>query len=231
MKLYKLTDSNDRTYGGCQWGENITHETSGQSEICGPGWTHWYSDPWVAVFLNPVHGEFDLKTAHLWEGEGEMVIHDCELKIGCTKATTLKRIPLPVLTPEQRIEIAIRCVLLVYEEPIFVQWAQKWLSGEDRSMEVIKRVKEIACSREEIAWVGKATEAWWSARAAERATAAAIIFTNLQKDIWAYYREKGELQVAKAAAQAAETATWTKGSKVNLRSVIYEVVKDGKEEF
>ena len=100
MKLYKLTDENDQTFGGCQWGENVTIKTSGTGELCGPGWTHWYTHPLLAVFLNPIHGYFDLKTAHLWEGKGTIGKTDCKLKVGCTSGTTLKRIPLPIVTVE-----------------------------------------------------------------------------------------------------------------------------------
>ena len=58
MKTYHLTDEHDRTYGGCQWGENVIHPTSGEGSLCGPGWTHWTADPLLAVFLNPIQGEY-----------------------------------------------------------------------------------------------------------------------------------------------------------------------------
>ena len=37
MKLYKLTDKNDQTHAGCQWGENVTVETSGKGDLCDRG--------------------------------------------------------------------------------------------------------------------------------------------------------------------------------------------------
>lgn len=40
MKLYKLTDSHGRTYNDTQWGPGVTHEASGEGELCGPGWLH-----------------------------------------------------------------------------------------------------------------------------------------------------------------------------------------------
>ena len=33
MKLYKLTDKNGQTHGGCQWGPGVQHETSGDGDI------------------------------------------------------------------------------------------------------------------------------------------------------------------------------------------------------
>lgn len=55
MKAYKLTDENHQTRNETQWGENITHYTNGEGELCGPGWLHYYNDPLLAVLLNPVH--------------------------------------------------------------------------------------------------------------------------------------------------------------------------------
>jgi len=113
ITLYKLTNENDQTYDGCQWGKNITVKTSGEGELCGPGWTHWYTDPLLAVLLNPIHGNFDLSTAHLWEGEGEVVLEDGGLKVGCKVATTMRRIKMPVISVKQRIRFGILCALAV----------------------------------------------------------------------------------------------------------------------
>ena len=132
MRLYKLTDYMDRTHGGCQWGVGVTVETDGVGELCGPGYTHWYTSPLVAVFLNPIHGNFDLVTAHLWEGEGAVVKDDRGLKVGCTKATTLQRVELPVLSTAVRVRVALECAKLVCTDTAWNAWADKWLSGKDR---------------------------------------------------------------------------------------------------
>ncbi len=133
MKLWKLTDGNDQTQGGCQWGESVTVETSGEGELCGPGWTHWYTHPLLAVLLNPIHGDYDLRTAHLWEGKGDVGKTDRGLKVGCRRATTLKRVDLPFVATNRRIRFGILCAKKVYNEPRWTKWADGWLSGEDRS--------------------------------------------------------------------------------------------------
>jgi hypothetical protein len=46
----------------------------------------------------------------------------------------IREITLPEITTEQRVEIAIRVALTCYDDPTFVGWAEKWLSGEDRSI-------------------------------------------------------------------------------------------------
>ena len=59
-------------------------------------------------------------------------------------------------------EFAIRCTLLVYRAPDFVAWAERWLSGEDRTRE----------SAEAAAWSASAAAAY-AASAASAATAPA----------------------------------------------------------
>ena len=179
-KLYKITDSADQTYGKCQWGEGITIKTSGEGEMCGEGYTHWYTDPRLAVLFNPIHGDFDLETAHLWEGEGEIIKTD-GLKVGCIEATTLKRINFPIISTEQKVKFAILCALEVYNEEKFIRWAHNWLDNVDRT--------------EATAWLG-AKEGWTARAAAEAAAWAAaaawavknidfvkIIDTILRKEI------------------------------------------------
>ncbi|KKL58315.1 hypothetical protein LCGC14_2226540, partial [marine sediment metagenome] len=56
--LYKLTDSNDQTYGKTQWGPGIEHAASGKGPLCTEGWLHAYTDPLLAVLLNPIHGNY-----------------------------------------------------------------------------------------------------------------------------------------------------------------------------
>src|SRR6185503_6350169 len=47
--------------------------------------------------------------------------------------TTIKEIPLPVISLEQKVKFAILCGLEVCSEPSFVGWANAWLDGSDRS--------------------------------------------------------------------------------------------------
>ena len=171
MKLYKLTDENDQTHGGCQWGPGVTVETDGQGELCGPGFTHWYTDPLLAVLLNPIHGAFSLETAHLWKGEGEIAVEDNGLKVGCVKATTTKRIPLPVVTIEQCVRFAILCVLQMRTNDDFCLWADKWLTGEDQTKEAARAAARAAAWAAAYAAADAAADA--AAGAAEAAAYAA----------------------------------------------------------
>ena len=111
-KLYKLTDQSGQTRNATQWGPGVTHEASGEGELCGHGWLHAYTHPLLAALLNPIHANFQEPV--LWEAEGEIWLYDHGLKVGCRKLTTLRQIPLPAVTLEQRVEFGIRCALSVY---------------------------------------------------------------------------------------------------------------------
>jgi len=163
MKLYKLTNSKDQTRGGCQWGEGVCVETSGQGELCSSAWTHWYTHPLLAVLLDPIHLRVDLDTAHLWEGHdgGGKVKSGPGLKVGCTRGTTVRRVDLPTVTLEHRVRFAIGCAWQVCDDDAWREWAAKWLSGEDRAADAAERAERAA-------W--KAAWAWERAERAADAT-------------------------------------------------------------
>ena len=136
--LYKLTDAAGRTRGGStvlQWGEGITHTCSlpdAPPVLCMGSVVHAYESPLVAALMDPIHGRYGA-TARLWEAEGDVVVREGGLKCGVRSLTTRRETPLPRLTTEQRVEVALRCALTVYREPAWVAWAERWLSGSDRS--------------------------------------------------------------------------------------------------
>lgn len=133
MKLYKLTDENGMTYGGTQWGENITHTANGNATkpLCSDAWIHAYENIYVATFMNPIHASFEDPIC--WEAKGEIKIRDSVLKCGCRSLTTLRRIDLPVISIEQRIHIAIEIARRLYKRSDFQQWAENWIIKKDRT--------------------------------------------------------------------------------------------------
>jgi pyruvate/2-oxoglutarate dehydrogenase complex dihydrolipoamide acyltransferase (E2) component len=161
ITLYKLTDGDGQTRGGTQWGPGVSHSGTGEGELCGPGWIHAYEHPLIAVLMNPIHARF--KNPRLWEAEGEVGLRDGQLKCGCKTLTTIREIPLPAITTEMRVRFAILCAKEVCACLSWNAWADKWLSGGDRS--------EAAAGA---AAAGAAAEAAYrSARAAEAAASAA----------------------------------------------------------
>jgi hypothetical protein len=161
IKLYKLTDKDGQTRGGMQWGPGVSHSGTGEGELCGWGWIHAYEHPLIAVLMNPIHAKF--QTPRLWEAEGEIAIRDGQIKCGCKTLTTIGEIPLPAITTEMRVRFAILCAKEVCADLSWNAWADRWLSGEDRSA-------EAAWAWAAAAWAARAARA---ARAAEAAAAAA----------------------------------------------------------
>ncbi len=180
MKLYKLTDREGKTFGGCQWGENVTHTASGKGELCSNGWLHAYTHPLLAVLLNPIHA--DIINPLLWECSAirKGMKNDFGLKVGVISCTTLHTIPLPQISNTQRIAFGILCAKAVYKDPDWNQWADNWLSNKDRSTESAERVTETFIGAG--AWAvravwndeGAAQDAAWAAVRAARGSASAV---------------------------------------------------------
>jgi len=135
MKLYKLTDEKNQTWDKCQWGKNVTHKASGKGGLCSEGWIHAYEHPLLAVLHNPIHGNYDPETMHLWECKttDKNPKRDGQLKLGVRNLTTKKQIPLPAINITQRIAYGILCAKKVYHEKSWNKWADNWLSGKDRA--------------------------------------------------------------------------------------------------
>ena len=133
LKAYKLTDKNDQTHGDCQWGKGVTHRADGEGELCSEHWIHYYSDPVLALFLDPLHGAFGSR-AHLWEVEvaGEIKT-DHGLKFGTTELTTVERLRKTRITREHRVHFAILCAKKVCHDRAWNKWADAWLDGTDRT--------------------------------------------------------------------------------------------------
>ena len=185
--LYKLTDSCGKTRNDTQWGPGVSHSGTGEGELCGPGWIHAYEHPLVAVLMNPIHANF--KNPRLWEAEGEIAIRDGQIKCGCKTLTTVREIPLPKITTEMRVRFAILCAKEVYACLSWNAWADRWLSGEDRTQAARARAARTARA------------AWVAAAEAAAAKAASAAYRSARAVAWAAYAAE-----AAASAWAAEAA-------------------------
>jgi len=246
MKLYKLTRQDGTAYGGTQWSEGVTIKTSGRGKLCGRGYTHWYTHPLLAVILNPIHAAY--KDPVLWEGEGEVVKSD-GLKVGCKRATTIRRIPLPQVTTEQRVKFAILCALQVYRDPGFRSWAEDWLSGADRSWGAAQAAQstmlQVARLAEMTALKAAVDAARAAREAAQAAREAALAEEWAERDMRSPKRTKewGELRslwmtalikeseayTAECAAYAAQQAARVKPS-INLAGLAEQACADEENE-
>ena len=136
----KLTDSNDRTRNGTQWGEGVIHRASGKGDLCTKGWIHYYRDPVLAVMMDPAHGNFG-ENAHMWtvttSGKRK---HEPD-KSGAQCVRTVEQIEMPTVTLVQRQAFGILAAQEVYcqwaeydRDGEWWNWSEAWLKGEDRNM-------------------------------------------------------------------------------------------------
>lgn len=198
-------------------GEGVTHELPKyeRHKVYAGRVFNVYPAPGLASFLDCVHAKL-LPNALLWECEGDVVISD-GTSAGCIKLTTIRTMPVPALTTEQRVGMAIRCAmhcaLRGSKREIWAAWAEAWLTGADRS-EASARTAAEAVS-EAIDWSADA-----SVRAAYAATEAAG---------WGA-RTAGVETAAHAAALAAATAAdWAAhatGNNTLIARVTAEVISE-----
>lgn len=175
--LYMLTDRHNRTNGGCQWGEGITHTFSYTGQ--GPSnLQHATTHPLLAVFLNPIQDCYNLSSAHLWQGKGKVVVvhgrrERCNiLGVACSKFTALKQISLPEPTDVQCIAFGLLCAMtavqfridhlatcqmihpFLKEHTAFIKWAQNWLNGKHRSttsaLQIVTKLRNVNFHRADI---------------------------------------------------------------------------------
>jgi len=180
MKYYKLTNAVGRTYNGTLWGEGITHTAAKTgTSLCTNEVIHVYASPLLAVFFNPIHADF--ASPRLWECECSQPVADDGTKLGVKKCTTLREIPLPDITTEQRVRFAILCALEVYPTAAFVLWADGWLTGRDRSKKAADAARAAAGAAAEAAADAAADAAAAAAAGAATAAAAAADKLNLSR--------------------------------------------------
>lgn len=211
-KLFKLTTIDNKTRPGqdneTQWGEGVTHTASGLGVLCGPGFIHAYeTSPEVAILLNPIHANY--QPFNLWECEGEVIKRDGILKVGCTSLTTIRQIPFTLPTSNQLVRAAIYMAKEVYNHPSWIEWANNWLNGSDRTTTAAVIAGGAAG--------GAAVEAA-AARAAARAAEAAR---------WATV---GAARAAEAAGGAAGWATVEAAEEaIDIVSIVSKAFKDEEE--
>jgi hypothetical protein len=145
--LYKLTDEFGNTKNQTHWAEGTRHEIAKElrdstQPLCSKHYYHAYENPLVAVFMNPSHANF--RNPILWRATGWVSKRNGQLKCGCFTLRTLQQIPLPVLTTNQRVRVAIQCALKEPQTESFKSWAKNWLSGVDRTFKTVTATQAAA---------------------------------------------------------------------------------------
>jgi len=215
MKVaYKLTDLKMRTCNGFQWELGKWYETTGEGELCSPSWLHFYSDPLVGMFLNPVHAGIENPRLFRAEVEGKF-LDDNGTRCGYSRARLVEELTVPQISLVQRVRFAILCAKKVYKEKEWNEWADNWLSGKDRTKEsaviIVYAAQSIAKNAFFAVLNAKSTmSVFYAARSAESAAKSAFYAAK--------NTESAEI-AAKSAVSAAESAFYaTKNTKSAAKS-------------
>ena len=136
--MYKLvTQSEDgvmTTMNNTRWTVGVTNKARGAGEtMCSDAVLHCYSHPLLAIMFNPLHA--NIENPVLLEIECSEIVNTDGLKHACKEQTPIAILQLPEITTTQKVAFGIKCALLFCEDDGFMSWANKWLTGEDRSSE------------------------------------------------------------------------------------------------
>lgn len=182
---YKLTTQDMKTRAGksneVTWEVGKWVEATGDigDGLCSDAYIHWYEgSPELAILLNPIHA--NIKKPRCWEVEcgGEEAM-DHGLKGGSRRVRLVREVPVPEITIEHKVRFAILCAKETCGDPAWNQWADRWLSGEDRS----ERASRAAAGAATRAAREAAESAAWTAIEAARAAAGAA--TGATHAAWA----------------------------------------------
>lgn len=129
-----LTDHNNRSIDGQQWGERITHQAMGLSHEFEHGTIRCYASANAAALMNAQFERFRLPRA--WEVKVDAEAESDGGVVECHAATTVRQISLPALTGQHHAVFAVLCARVAYggdNAAAFGDWAASWLAGEDAS--------------------------------------------------------------------------------------------------
>ena len=133
--FYLITDQDNKTWRDIQWGDNVTHEEENSNY-------HFvvYNSPQVACYMYPCYE--GTKNPKLWTAAGEHLTRDEGLRSKFAKLTTVNELPITLPTIEQRVTFGILCAMNLVLNPLFREWALKYLRGEDQTKESAHTVNE-----------------------------------------------------------------------------------------
>jgi hypothetical protein len=115
------------------WGEGQLGTMHSETE---PNWFYCLENPLLAMLHKTLDFIGYRDPLILLEGEGEgSCQRDENIVRGYRRMRMLKVIATPIITPEQYVRYEILASLEVYKEASYVEWAERWLSGQDRTRE------------------------------------------------------------------------------------------------
>ena len=134
--LCKWVSEDMTTMNDTKWKVGVPNELPENKNLwlCSKGLFHYCKHPLIAVMFKNFHR--CKSYTKLYEVLPEGMIVDGWDKCGSTKLTLIQELEIPSVNNIQRIAFSILCAKEVYKEPKFVDWANNWLSGKNRSQDV-----------------------------------------------------------------------------------------------
>jgi hypothetical protein len=116
-----------------EWKLKKWKEIEGDKEFFGvfsEGWLHCYSDPLIAILLNPINE--NIQNPRLFEVEVDGKEAHCNMKYAYKKMRLMKEVNVPKITLEQKVKFAVLCALEICGDNKFTSWAKDWYGDKKR---------------------------------------------------------------------------------------------------
>lgn len=215
---YKLTTQSLTTHGCCEWKLNKWKKRNGKGFLCSKGWLHCYTDPVLALLLNPIHAA--ILEPRLWEVEVDgLSKEDAGLKEGWTRMRLLREIPLPTVTETHSVAFGILCAKKVCFAVNWVSWADDWLSGHRPRHYRYEITEAVMAAKADANSIRLPEKAAWAARAAAE---------MLSMERWDDEGGWAAMAAEEWAARAAESAARC-GSRLDLIAISRQACKGTAE--
>ena len=220
---YKLTNQNMRTRGGYQWIVGRWKEATGdmKQNLCSDAWLHCYSDPLLALFMNPIHAAIPSPRLFKVEVHGRSK-DDGGLKCGFRRMRILEEMVYTMPTTAQKIAFGILCAKEICHDKGWNKWADNWLNGSDRTTCTADAAAAAAyadaAADAYATYVAAATAA--TAYAADAADAAATAATAATAAAYSAYAA-----TAATAAADADAVYAAKAVEIDLIKIAHKAMK------
>lgn len=211
--LYKLTDSQGYTRNNTHWHKGITYtiaEDDRGIELCSHCVIHAYTNPNLALLLNPIHANFD--KPRLYEAEGEIKVQDWG-KVGVWELFVTKRLELPNWYKKNKQKVQIQFAVLCAEAVL--RFYEDKYTNDERPRKAIQAAKKYLKKPSKAA----ADAAYAAAYAAARGARAAAYAAR------AIRATRAAADAADAAANAADAVRAVDAAEIDFTTLADKAVE------
>jgi len=213
--LYKITTTDNTTRNNTKWGVNTTHSIppTKNPKLCSDQVLHAYSNLNLAIFLNPIHGNY--QPFNIWKAKGTIVVEDWG-KVGCFELTTLEQLPIPewYSNKDTRWGVWLQFGILCAEEVLSI-WQAEY-PEDDRPAKAIQAAKNYLTNPSKENARAAARAAAWAVDAAARAVAARAAEAAARAAEAVAEAVAEAARAAARAAWAAEAARAARAAEANI---------------